>query len=170
MTAEAPLGLDSRTSTGRILVAHPDNAAEFWQLPGLTQEYILLRDYAAGKRDEIARLRPDFEMSRPLEPDEVRVADWTYEITRREVPITPPISETDDGLFSLIHHSVYSMSKNELAGVLERERQRAIEFSPGLFAPAEPIGRFTAARRYRAILEAKIASEDVQRDKGKLAA
>ena len=156
----------------RNFVIIPDaiSGEQFRGLDGINQETVLISLLKRGNVGKVNELRPDFEMDRPLDYDEKRMADWTSAITSRDVPITAPAHDDQDTLFAQIHHTAYSMPKNDLAAILENERQRKIKFTPGLFAPAQPIERFTAARRYRAMLEVQVAKEEARESTRKKAA
>lgn len=132
----------------------------FLELDGLMQETILISLLTTGNSEKVGNLRPDFQMDRQLTFDEERMAKWTWEITQGEKPLTTPLHDMDNPSYALIHRTVFSMPKEELTGILERERQRRMLFAPGMFSPAEDIGKFRPAIRYRGILENHIEEDN----------
>lgn len=142
---------------------------EFLGFKGTVQENILISLLETGDKTKIQELRPDFgKMDEPLSYDEQRMALWTGEIVKSPNPITVPVLQTDNPLFSQILHTVYLDYKNrqpELAAILEEERQRKIMFDGAMFTPAKNIGKFTAARRYRGILEHHVEEKKLKQAK-----
>ncbi len=145
-------GSSERKGSGMIIPFSPRHyeytpPSGFKRSSGLRQERIMLDAIGSGNLGRLNVYRPDMEAGKPLDLDEGRMAVWCYNITHLGQEITPALING-----SQIHRTVYSMQSDELAEILERERQRAEQFAPGLFSPKEPIGRFTAARRYLGVL------------------
>jgi len=142
-----PRRSDSETTTGinpRLL-----NPESFQNLDGYLQQASLLSLLRSGDIEKIDELRPDVRANEPPTKDEITMGFLVREITKRGKPIIVPPIDIPDSLFAQIYALGYPASKQNLAAVLERERQRAqIEFPKSLFTPAENIGSFTAARRY----------------------
>ena len=142
-----PRRSDGETASGinpRLLT--PES---FQNLDGYMQQTSLLSLLGSGDVMKIDELRPDVRVSEPPTKEEITMGFLVREITKREKPITVPPIDIPDSLFAQIYALGYPATQQNLAAVLERERQRTqIEFPKSLFTPAENIGSFTAARRY----------------------
>ncbi len=158
---KAPRPILTDTATHEPIYAGLITPEGFNSLEGNMQEAVLLNLMETDNKDQIRKLRPDFEIDRPLTYDEKRLSEWTASITSHEEPILAPRIEIEDGLFAQIHHTVYYdfEKREDLAVVLERERQRRIQFTPGQFAPSENLGKYSAAIRYRGNLERQIQNK-----------
>jgi hypothetical protein len=156
MITEAPHGLDSGLYPGHVYVARPDNTTEFWQLPGLTQEYILLKNYATGKCNEIARLRPDFEIDRILTLQEIEISRLVWQAAKVEKPYTQDALEADNPTMAILYHGYCigrNISKDSLLRDLERMRERRIQYEGAMFIADQPFLGIPPGIIYRGIIE-----------------
>ena len=122
------------------------------------EQQLRLTEQAQRAKEAIARLRLDFEMDRDLSEYEIPLTDAIDEITGRESPITERLPDgTMDPKYAFIKSFVY-LSEPDLVRKLEAERQRR-QGNQDLFYSHEWIGPYAPARRYRRLLERKVAIE-----------
>lgn len=121
------------------------------ELTGFQQESVFISLIENGNLKKVDGLWKAMNALEPLDMlrDDRRVALWTWQSSHSPKPITP---DNHEEYFGQLNRTVPSLGKEKLAQILERERQRAIEFAPGMFFPMEDIGIFTAPRRYFTIL------------------
>ncbi len=156
------------SNLNQVLFTSTVSPEAFRAQSGNVQERILIRLFELGNTAKISELRPDFEMDRPLTLNEKFLGKYTWELAQRNEPITPRL-DMEDAALAQVYHTVYpAFTKEGLASFLENERQRHILYG-GMFTPEQDIEhggymKFTAARRYRAILENHIEEEKNQQN------
>jgi len=151
--------LELRGSNSIFEEAPVSDSAEFWKLPGSTQEYILVRNYAAGKRSEIARLRPDFEIDRRLTPQETEISRLVWKAVQAEKPYTQDSSEIDNPTMAILYHYYCydrNISKSALLTDLERMRERRIQYEGSMFVADQSFLGIPPGIIYRGIIESHL--------------